>query len=493
MSIIISCTNYNSNKKTIHVSEPVLNNNPTYDVILTNVRPLFTFYNPKDENIFEYTFELQVSAEKDFNHKVIHYNDIAPTTDLITSVLTEQGDALDKDDHYYYWRVRSKYKNVQSNWVTSRFYLSTTSDDSFMNLVRVPVKDIWVNAGANKENIIDITDIGNTTHWEPPPKGDVVQWVKFEFEKPTDISRIWLLSNPNGWEGRLISFYWEYSLDGKTYNKIESAYFKDNDTYRNIINIHPVKAKYMRITISDYYGYAPQIFTTIFYSPGTPAVPEVPDDDYVLIIGDQLNGYTFTMLEDHVKNLNLGLKTITIPHYEISLDILNKLNNQPVAIIFSGNNANYPNLPMYEFNGGFEIVRNSNIPILGICAGHQLEVLAHGYSYAHSTGWFDNTILNSEKHIAVDSVNIIVESPLFKNIKNPFYAVEIHSWATSEKVFDLIGYEVLAKSSYVQAQKVKGKLIFGNQFHPEVEIKENEGANTILNFLNLAKEHHTSK
>ncbi len=187
-----------------------------------------------------------------------------------------------------------------------------------------------------------------------------------------------------------------------------------------------------------------------------------------------------------MENLDLNLATVTIPHYEISLNILESLNPQPVAIIFSGNNANYPNLPMYEFNGGFEIVRNSDIPILGICAGHQLEAMAYGFTYAHSTGWFDNTIMDIETDIKPDSINIIMKSPVFNDIPDPFFGVEIHSWATDETVFKNIGFELLAKSSYVQVQKIKGRMVFGEQFHAEVNITGNQGKPMIHNFLSLA-------
>ncbi|NGX51826.1 MAG: hypothetical protein KR126chlam5_00113 [Candidatus Anoxychlamydiales bacterium] len=62
-----------------------------------------------------------------------------------------------------------------------------------------------------------------------------------------------------------------------------------------------------------------------------------------------MNGGTFTQLAPYIETLDLGLKTLRVPHYEISLDMLNRLQNKPLAIILSGNNANYPHLPMYEY------------------------------------------------------------------------------------------------------------------------------------------------
>ena len=132
-------------------------------------------------------------------------------------------------------------------------------------------------------------------------------------------------------------------------------------------------------------------------------------------------------------------------------------------------------LPIFEFR------KNTNT------------LLAYGYTYAHSTGWFDNTIIDIEKDILPDSIKIVKESSIFTGIPNPFFGVEIHSWATAEEVFPLIGFEVLAHSSYVQAQKIKGKLIFGEQFHAEVDISTNQGRPMIYNFLSISIKERKSQ
>ncbi|MBC8321767.1 MAG: discoidin domain-containing protein [Bacteroidetes bacterium] len=481
-----SSCDYQNNKNSVQIDAPKLTNNPSFDVICTNNQPLLSFYNSKG-GIGQLSYTIHISSDKDFTDIIAEYDNVVAKNKFITTKLIEENDSLPIDKQYYYWRVKAiDTQSNESNWATSRFFLDTKSNDSFMNLVRVKTETVVVSGGANAKNIIDITDIGNTTHWEPPPPGDSIHWVEFKLIAPAEISRIWMLSNPDSKEGWLTNFYWMYSLDGKNWTKIEGAEITDNDTYRNIIDFAPVTTAYLKLIINNYLGYAPQVYTTIFYSPGIPEPPHIPDKDYVLIVGDQLNGFTFTELAKFVEGLDLNLETVTVPHYEVSLSMVEGLNPQPVAIIFSGNNANYPNLPMYEFNGGFEIVRNSDIPILGICAGHQLQVIAFGYTYAHSTGWFDNTIMDIETDIKPDSIEIVKESPIFKNIPNPFFGVEIHSWATAEEVFPLIRFELLAKSSYVQAQKISGRMVFGEQFHAEVDISSNQGKPMIYNFLSMA-------
>ena len=109
----------------------------------------------------------------------------------------------------------------------------------------------------------------------------------------------------------------------------------------------------------------------------------------------------FSELASFVENLGLGLKTLVVPHYEVSLKMIEKLDHKPVAIILSGNNADYPNLPMFEFNGEYEIIRQSKLPILGICCGHQQLAMAYGYTYARSMGWSDISSLENPRHVLI--------------------------------------------------------------------------------------------
>ena len=61
--------------------------------------------------------------------------------------------------------------------------------------------------------------------------------------------------------------------------------------------------KVFRLLIREWYGYAPQINALILYSPGKPPVPKAPEKDYVLIIGNQLNGATFTLRKSRTHHL----------------------------------------------------------------------------------------------------------------------------------------------------------------------------------------------
>lgn len=376
----------------------------------------------------------------------------------------------------------------------TRFFLDTSSDDSFMNMVRIPVKKVTVSSGQNPKNIIDIDDPGQSTFWLSSPPGDPVQWIKFDLDTTRTVKRIWMLSDRSGKGGWLKNFIWQKSSDGTSWEEISDTDFQNNDTFRNIIDIAPVSARYFRLLIQEWYGYAPQVNAIILYSPGTPEIPDVPESDYVLIIGNQSNGFTFSELAQFVENLDLNLKTLTVPHYEVSLEMLNKLKRKPVAIICSGNNAGYENLPMFEYNGEFEIIRNTDIPLLGICCGHQLTCMAYGYTFARSMGWSDITSLDLDENKKITTINILKNLPIFKNIPNPFTAPEVHGWSVSISPVPLLeDYEVIAKSTYIQALKSKTRFLYGEQFHAEINVDYNQGSPYLINFLKMAIAYQNKK
>ena len=114
----------------------------------------------------------------------------------------------------------------------------------------------------------------------------------------------------------------------------------------------------------------------------------------------------------------------------------------------------------------------TNIPILGICLGHQAICEAYGLE-----------IINA-KHIChgkKDNIRIINNDNLFKGLGNSIEAARYHS---------LIGkgssncLEVLALNSdnEIMAIKHKDYPIYGLQFHPE-SIMTKDGLTIIKNFL----------
>ena len=466
------------------LTAPSLTNNPTWDIIATNRQPLLSFFNAKG-GIGERTYIIQMDTAETFNsNNLVQYTKVPEASRYISAKLVDKDDAL-SDNTRYYWRVRAQDSTGKLGpWAKSRFYVNTRFDDKFMKLVRIPVKSVEVSSGYNLKNISDIDDPGQVSFWQSTPPGGPVQWVKFDLGKAKQVSRIWILSNTDGTgDGWLKDFLWQSSDDGDKWVDIKGAAINNNDTYRNIIDLAPVKTRYLRLFIKDWQGYAPQINAVILYSPGMPPVPDVPEGDYVLIVGNQMNGFTFTELAREVESLGLGLKTLTVPCHEVSLEMLEQLKNKPVAIILSGNNADYPNMPMFEFNGEYEIIRRSDIPILGICCGHQQLAMAYGFTYARSMGWPD--ISSMEKPQARQKIRILKADPIFKGIPDPFEGAEVHGWSIG---YLPEGFQVIAQSEYIQAVKNTSRFIYGEQFHAEIRVPYNQARPYLFNFLKMAKE-----
>ena len=401
---------------------PKLTNNPSYDSVMTELNPYLSFFNSESQG--EKTYQIEISENKDFNLQDKIKYEIKQSSQYITEQKINEQDAL-SDKKQYYWRVRTLIGEKKSNWATSRFFVNMDSSKKAMNLSRISVKKVISSDGYNAGNIIDYDDPGLLSFWQSPPPWEDKHNIIFDFGSIRQVSRVWILSNPetqnpNGW---LKDFNLYKSNNQKSWQKITSI--KNNDTFRNIIDINPVRSRYIKLEIKEFIGYAAQINEVIFYSPTKYPVFKTPKEDYVLVVGNEHNGFTFTDLAKNIESL--GYKTITIPFYEISLEILNKLSKKPFAIVLSGNNADYPDLPMFEYAGEFEIIRNSSIPILGICAGHQFLAMAYGYSRARSMGWSDISAIQSRKKIT--KIKITKNDLIFQGINNEFSAPEVHSWS----------------------------------------------------------------
>ena len=477
------------------ISPPSLNNNPQFDMILTNNRPILSANNPVHfPEIFSMDFEL--SKDSSFpQNQTIYYLGIKSKTRGITEFQVKEGDEL--SDGKYYWRARTVDGDGNTSaWVQTRFDIDVKNSRTFSGYLRAKIKDIEVSSGEDAKNIIDWNDQGQITFWNSAPSaGEPFSWVMFDMGKPMPVSRFWMLSTREttpaaGW---LKDFVWQSSNDKKKWVDIPGSKVVGNDSYRNIIDFEPVNTRYYRLAIFSQNALQAQINVIIPYFKGQPKVPETPTGKYVLIIGNQMNGYTYTNLEKFVKKR--GYKSLVVPHYEMSYDVFKKLKNKPMAMIFSGNNADWQNLPIFEYYGEYEIIRkNYDIPMMGICAGNEFMAMAYGVSFSHWMGGFDDTMFKISKGIDPDKVHIKEEfknDPIFAGLPNPFQAVEIHSWAISPLFLKDKRYSEFletAHSSYIQCIKSFKRDLYSEQFHGAVVNEYNQSGQYLANFLKIADE-----
>ena len=151
--------------------------------------------------------------------------------------------------------------------------------------------------------------------------------------------------------------------------------------------------------------------------------------------------------------------------YNISLEELKKLN--PKGIIFSGgpssvydSNAPMPNKEIFQLQ----------LPILGICYGHQLIVNNFGGQVKRAKKEYGSSILSVDNN-----------SDILSGIGDSIRAWMSHGDEAEEipPGFKVIGHTEGAKAAAIASEE---KSIYGIQFHPEV-VHTEQGTEILKNFV----------
>lgn len=456
------------------ITTPQLNTNPNFDVVLTRTTPVLSFKNAAGGQ-GKRAYEIQAARDKDFTIDLAAFS-LQENPEGVTALSIPTDKAL-ADKTRWYWRVRAVDETgAQGPWATSRFFVDVASDKAFMGLTRAVPISVKVSSGSDPKNLTDYSDQGLATQWRATPPGSDTAWVELDLGAARTISRIWMLADSGQKDGWPVAFRWLASPDGVAWK--EAVTVADGDTYRFILDIDGVTARFWRLEISAWTGYAPALNELLLYSPGLPETPSPPSGPYVLIIGNQHNGFTFTQLAERVHEMVPQLATLTVPSYEASMAMYAALPQKPVAILLSGNNADYNDLPMFEYNGEYEIIRAAPVPILGICAGNQMLAFASGYTRVRSMGRSDISAMETPREYA--KINLLVDDPLFKDLPRPFTAPEVHGWAVYDPPQ---GFEVVAESGYIQAIRRQDGRVHGTQFHPEIKVPYNQAESVLRRFL----------
>ena len=151
--------------------------------------------------------------------------------------------------------------------------------------------------------------------------------------------------------------------------------------------------------------------------------------------------------------------------YDISIDELKK--KEPKGIIFSGG-------PSSVYNSDAPLPENAifdfELPILGICYGHQLIVNKFGGKVKQANKEYGSSLLMMDKN-----------SKLLEGLGESIRAWMSHGDEAEEipNEFDIIGH---TSSAHAAAIANKDRTIFGIQFHPEV-IHTEQGTEILKNFV----------
>ncbi len=170
--------------------------------------------------------------------------------------------------------------------------------------------------------------------------------------------------------------------------------------------------------------------------------------------------------------ISRSLQYLKIPSKLVSntLSIEEIEAENPIGLILGGG-------PSIEDAGlSEEYIKHFNIPILGICLGHQLIAKAYGGEVTTS---------DTESYAQV-KINIINDENLFEGL-----APEIDVWSSHKDEVKTIPqeFEILASSNLcdVESFKHKNKDVYGIQFHPEVHHTP-KGEIIFNNFYKICKD-----
>ena len=163
--------------------------------------------------------------------------------------------------------------------------------------------------------------------------------------------------------------------------------------------------------------------------------------------------------------------TIVVPN-TISLSEVKEIN--PDAVVVSPG-PGHPANPK-DIGSCLDIIRESSVPLLGICLGHQAIAVAFGGEVSHSP----SGPLHGKTSLIYHNGNGI-----YQGLPNPVVGGRYHSLTITKLPREL---EVTARTQdgIIMGVKHKQRPIFGLQFHPE-SVLTPHGLRIIENFLGIAR------
>jgi GMP synthase (glutamine-hydrolysing) len=161
-------------------------------------------------------------------------------------------------------------------------------------------------------------------------------------------------------------------------------------------------------------------------------------------------------------------------------------NISPFAIIIGGQNTPWRNYKEKNLSGVRNIILNSNIPILGICGGHQLIAS----TYNGRVGWINDKYTDKRNYKNCRRLKGYIRLDSFLNDKI-FMGIDLKSKFLT-KHCEVVkknptNFTVLAAyKGFIYTIKHNKKLIYGTQFHPE---GSKAGRIVLKNFIKMAKKY----
>ncbi|HQV89193.1 MAG TPA: aminodeoxychorismate/anthranilate synthase component II [Nitrosomonas sp.] len=186
----------------------------------------------------------------------------------------------------------------------------------------------------------------------------------------------------------------------------------------------------------------------------------------MLLMIDNYDSFTYNLVQYFSE---LGEKVVVFRNDEISLEKISQLNPQRIVISpgpCTPNEAGVSLSVISQFS--------QNIPVLGVCLGHQSIGQAFGGRIVHA------------KQLMHGKTSPIFHrnEGVFRNLPNPFIATRYHSLVVERSTLpDCLEVTAWTEDDEIMGLRHKTLAIEGIQFHPESILSEH-GHQMLENFLN---------
>lgn len=226
------------------------------------------------------------------------------------------------------------------------------------------------------------------------------------------------------------------------------------------------------IGIIEIYGVPPRVFTDALWTPG-----DVDQNLKTVVLVDMGSDDSWPLewrgpgsFLDEEADVN-----IVIIHF---LDVTKEKVDSyaPAAVILSGYKQPLSTYDFDEMEGLFAFLRETELPVLGICGGHQFIGKAYG-SEIVPLGVTEKGFIE---------VKLTSEDPILEGLSSPMKTFFWHELQVDPLPADFILLGV-GETCRVQMMRHRTKPIYGVQFHPEYSsICQRDGVVIFRNFLVIA-------
>ena len=158
----------------------------------------------------------------------------------------------------------------------------------------------------------------------------------------------------------------------------------------------------------------------------------------------------------------------------------------PYGIILSGQCEPWDTYDISSLSGIEHVVRDANVPLLGICGGHQFLALAFGGRVDLIRGVrTQKSYGGCFRESGFVSIEVLEDDPLLGTAGSTLMAYQSHCDELKD-IPDNFIQTARGKTSNIQAIRHRDKPLYGVQFHPEKwSVRHPEGRQVLGNFLKL--------